>query len=124
MSCITAHRDAGHIFYYLLTLRGKRGVPFSDLPSCGICECAAEGFEIMAVPAGLLTACVLSLLLLTLRNLQAQKYPVVHAVKEGVHQLAVGDLETTAAEIKDYIFYKILRNFTENSINCRLLKRR
>lgn len=60
---------------------------------------------IIAALLSVLSACMLSLCLLTIKDMRAQANPMVHNVEEGVCNLTAGDLETTAAEVGNYVFY-------------------
>ena len=52
-----------------------------------------------------LAACALSLCFLTIYDMRRQAHPAVFAVEEGVYNLTSADLETTAAEVGEYILY-------------------
>lgn len=60
---------------------------------------------IFAILMSVLAACILSMLLLTVKDLHAQSEPLVHGVEAGVYNLTAGDLETTGAEVGDYILF-------------------
>ena len=60
---------------------------------------------ILAVLISTLTACTLSLCFLTISDMRRQAKPIVFGVEEGVYNLTSADLETTAAEVGEYILY-------------------
>ena len=53
----------------------------------------------------MLTACILSLCFLTVSDMRRQANPTVYDVEEDVYNLTSADLETTSAEIGEYILY-------------------
>lgn len=53
----------------------------------------------------ILASAVLALGYLTLRDMYAQSSPTVFAVEPGTYNLTASDLETTAEEIGQYVFY-------------------
>lgn len=53
----------------------------------------------------IISAVVLALGCLTVRDMYAQSSPVVFQVEPGTHNLISNDLETTAEEIGQYVFY-------------------
>lgn len=60
---------------------------------------------ILAVLICVISACVLSLCLLTVKDMHAQANPIIHEIEDGVYNLTVNDLETTAKDAEQYIFY-------------------
>lgn len=60
---------------------------------------------ILVTLISILAACILSLCFLTIADMQGQANPVVFDVEEGVYNLTSADLETTSAEVGEYILY-------------------
>ncbi len=53
----------------------------------------------------IIASAVLALGYLTVRDMYAQSSPVIFEVEPGIHNLTANDLETTAEEIGQYVFY-------------------
>ena len=60
---------------------------------------------ILLVLICVLSACILSLCFLTVKDMYAQADPIIHEVEDGVYNLTDNVLETTAADIEQYVFY-------------------
>ena len=67
-----------------------------------------------AVLICIFSACILSLCLLTVRDMYAQANPIFFDVEVGVYNLTNNSLETTARDIEQYVFYT---NSQEISVN-------
>ena len=52
-----------------------------------------------------LSACVLSLVFLTIKDMYDQANPVIHEVETGIYNLTSNDLEVAVADVDDYIFF-------------------
>ena len=64
---------------------------------------------IVAILISVLSACILSLCFLTIKDMRTQANPIVYTVEDGVYNLTSADLKTTAADVGNYIL------FTNNS---------
>lgn len=53
----------------------------------------------------IISAVLLSLCYLTVKDMKNQANPAVHSVEEGVYNLTAADLETTANEVEQYVLY-------------------
>ena len=60
---------------------------------------------ILVTLISMLTACILSLCFLTISDMRRQAKPIVFDVEDGVYNLTFADLETSAAEVGEYILY-------------------
>lgn len=60
---------------------------------------------ILVTLISMLTACILSLCFLTVSDMRRQANPTVYDIEEGVCNLTSADLETTTAEVGEYILY-------------------
>ena len=60
---------------------------------------------ILVTLISMLAACILSLCFLTISDMHKQANPTVFDIEEGVYNLTAADLETTAAEVGEYILY-------------------
>lgn len=69
---------------------------------------------IIAVLISIFSTCILSLCLLTVRDMYAQANPTIFDVEDGVYNLTNNALETTARNIEQYVFYT---NSQEISVN-------
>lgn len=58
-----------------------------------------------AVAISVVVACILSLVFLTIKDMHSQANPVIHQVEAGVYNLTANDLEVTATEVDEYIFF-------------------
>ena len=56
-----------------------------------------------------LSACVLSLVFLTIKDMYDQANPVIHEVETGIYNLTSNDLEVAVADVDDYIFLTMRR---------------
>lgn len=57
------------------------------------------------IALSVVAACLLSLVFLTIKDMHNQANPAIHQVEMGVYNLTANDLEVTAAEVEDYIFF-------------------
>lgn len=60
---------------------------------------------ILAVLICVVSACVLSLVFLTVKDMYAQANPIIHEREEGIYDLTVNALETTVEDIEQYVFF-------------------
>lgn len=60
---------------------------------------------ILVALISILAACILSLCFLTISDMRRQVKPIVFDVEDGVYNLTFADLETSAAEVGEYILY-------------------
>ena len=58
-----------------------------------------------AVAISVIAACVLSLVLLTIKDMHDQVNPVIYEVETGTYNLTSNDLEVAVADIDDYILF-------------------
>ena len=58
-----------------------------------------------AVAISVIAACVLSLVLLTIKDMHDQANPVIHEVETGTYNLTSNDLAVAVADVDDYIFF-------------------
>ncbi len=54
---------------------------------------------------GMLAVCALSLVGLTVMDMRREANPILYETGEGVYNLSAGELETTAEEVGQYVFY-------------------
>lgn len=58
-----------------------------------------------AVAISVMTACLLSLVLLTIKDMHDLANPVIHEVETGTYNLTSNNLEVAVADVDDYIFF-------------------
>ena len=58
-----------------------------------------------AVAISVIAACVLSLVLLTIKDMHDQANPVIYEVETGTYNLTSNDLEVAVKDVDDYIFF-------------------
>lgn len=60
---------------------------------------------ILTVLISVFSACILFLCFLTVKDMHAQANPIISEIEDGVYNLTVNALETTAEDIEQYVFY-------------------
>ena len=65
----------------------------------------------------IITATLLSLCLLTIRDMHAQMNPIVPAIEEDTFNLVASSIETTAENLDQYVFYT---NYSQISISVKM----